>query len=166
MRLIAMRKKTSSRNKWYSIRWFHCGFLHIKKGRIIGHSCTGLGKRLVYYYGRNAISVSDRNITGEFVQFDAHGNCVGYSRRERPWRVVHYDRYGECLGKSFIFLWVLVVHSTYPLFSLASATRRNIPHHRWIPYLVYNIILPSQLVRNIIDYIERVLELCAQIKKR
>lgn len=164
MRLIAMRKKTSSRNKWYSIRWFHCGFLHIKKGRIIGHSCTGLGKRLVYYYGRNAISVSDRNITGEFVQFDAHGNCVGYSRRERPWRVVHYNRQGECLGKSFVFLWFLVIHSTFPLFFPASATRRNIPHHRWIPYLVYNIILPSQLVRSIIDYVERVLMLLAQIK--
>ena len=155
MRLIAMRKKTSSRNKWYSIRWFHCGFLHIKKCRIIGHSCTGLSNRLVYYYGRNPISVSDRNIIGEFVQFDTNGNCIGYSRRERPWRVVHYNRQGECLGKSFIFLWFLVIHSTFPLFSPASATRRNIPHHRWIPYLVYNIILPSQLVQSIICFIER-----------
>lgn len=160
-----MSKKTASKSKWYSIRWFHCGFLHIKKGRIIGHSCTGLGKRLVYYYGRNAISVSDRNITGEFVQFDAQRNCIGYSRRERPWRVVHYNRQGECLGKSFIFLWFLVIHSKFPLFSPASATRHNIPHHRWIPYLVYNIILPSQLVRSIIDYIERILTFCAQIKR-
>lgn len=164
MRLIAMRKKTSSRNKWYSVRWFHCGFLHIKKGRIIGHSCTGLGKRLVYYYGRNAISVSDRNIIGEFVQFDTRGNCIGYSRRERPWRVVHYNRQGECLGKSFIFLWFLVIHSAFPLFSPASATMRNIPHHRWIPYLVYHIILPSQLVRSIIEYIERMLKFCVHIK--
>jgi hypothetical protein len=44
------------------------------------------------------------------------------------------------------------------------ATRRNIPHRRWIPYLVYHIILPSQLVRSIIDYIERVLAFCSQIK--
>ena len=160
-----MRKKPASRNRWYSIRWFHCGFLHIKKGRIIGHSCAGLGKRLVYCYGRNAISVSDRNITGEFVHFDAHGNCIGYSKQERPWRVVHYNRQGEYLGESFIFLWFLVIHSAFPLFSSASATRRNIPHHRWIPYLVYNIILPSQLVRSIIEYIERVLEFCAQIKQ-
>ena len=158
-----MREKSASRNRWYSIRWFHCGFLHIKKGRIIGHSCAGLGKRLVYYYGRNAISVSDQNITGEFVLFDTHGNCIGYSKRERPWRVVHYSRQGECLGKSIILLWILVVHSTFPLFSPSTATICNIPHHRWIPYLVYNIILPSQLVRSIIDYIERVLELLAQI---
>ena len=164
MRLIAMSKETASSNKWYSIRWFHCGFLHIKKGRIIGHSCAGLGKRLVYYYGRNAISVSDRNITGDFVQFDDQRNCIGYSRCERPWRVVHYNRRGERLGKSLIFLWFLVIHSTFPLFSPASATRRNIPHHRRIPYLVYNIILPSQLVRSIIDYIERILTFCAQIK--
>jgi hypothetical protein len=160
-----MREKAASRNKWYSIRWFHCGFLHIKKGRIIGHSCTGLGKRLVYYYGRNAISVSDRNITGEFVQFDAHGNCVGYSRRERPWRVVHYNHQGEYLGKSFIFLGFLVIHSAFPLFSPASAARRNIPHHRWIPYLVHNIILPSQLVHSIIDYTDRMRKFCAQIRK-
>ena len=66
--------------------------------------------------------------------------------------------------KSFIFLWVLMVHSGFPLFSPASAIRRNIPHHRWIPYLVYHIILPSQLVRSIIDYIERAREFCAQIR--
>ena len=165
MRLIAVSKETASSSKWYSIRWFHCGFLHIKRGRIIGHSCTGLGKRLVYYYGRNAISISDRNITGEFVQFDTQGNCIGYSRRDRPWRVVHYNRQGECLGKSFIFLWFLVIHSAFPLFSAASATRRNIPHHRWIPYLVYNIIMPSQLVHSIIDYIERILAFLVQVKE-
>lgn len=166
MQPIIMDRKTAEKNKWYSIRWFHCGFLHIKKGRIIGHSCTGLSKRLVYYYGRNAISVSDRNITGEFVQYDTKGNCIGYSRREWPWRIVHYDRWGKCLGKSFVFLWILIVHSGFPLFSPATASRRNIPHQRWIPYLVYNIILPSQLVRSIIDYIERVLEFFAQIKAR
>ena len=163
MRLIALCKKPLSRNKWYSIRWFHCGFLHIKKGRIIGHSCTGLSKRLVYYYGRNAISVSDRNITGEFVQFDTRGNCIGYSRRERPWKIIHYSRQGEYLGKSFIFLWFLVIHSPFPLFSPASATMHNIPHHRWIPYLIYNILLPNHLVRSIIEYIERVLSFCEQI---
>lgn len=165
MQLIAMRKKLSSRNKWYSIRWFHCGFLHIKKFRIIGHSCTGLSKRLVYYYGRNAISISDRNITGEFVQYDTKGNCLGYSRRDRPWRIVHYDRWGKCLGNSVVILWILIVHSGFPLFSPASATRRNIPHHRWIPYLVYNIILPSQLVQSVVCFIERVLELWAQKKE-
>ena len=159
-----MRKKTSARNKWYTIRWFHCGFLHIKKGRIIGHSYTGLPGRFVYCYGRNAVSISDRNITGEFVQYDTKGTCIGYSRRERPWKVVHYNRRGECLGKSFIFLWFLMIHSGFPLFSPASAIRRNIPHHSWIPYLVYHIILPSQLVRSIIDYIERVLAFLAQIK--
>jgi hypothetical protein len=31
---------------------------------------------------------------------------------------------------------------------------------------VYHIILPSQLVRSIIDYIERVREFCAQIKRQ
>lgn len=159
-----MRKKPASKSRWYSIRWFHCGFLHIKKGRIIGHSYAGLSNRFVYCYGRNAVSISDRNITGEFVQFDTQGNCIGYSRRERPWRVVHYNRRGERLGQSLIFLWLLVIHSTFPLFSPASATRRNIPHHRWIPYLVYNIILPSQLVRSIIDYIERILTFFTQIK--
>lgn len=152
-----MRKKQDSKSRWYSIRWFHCGFLHIKKGKIIGHSYAGLTNRFVYCYGRNAVSISDRNITGEFVQFDTQGNCIGYSRRERPWRVVHYNRQGECLGKSFIFLWFLVIHSVFPLFSLAPATKRNIPHQRWIPYLVYHIILPSQLVRSIINYVERVL---------
>ena len=159
-----MRKRPASKSKWYSIRWFCCGFLHVKKGRIIGHSYAGLTNRFVYCYGRNAVSISDRNITGEFVQYDTKGNCIGYSRRDRPWRVVHYNRQGECLGKSFIFLWFLVIHSVFPLFSPASATRRNIPHHRWIPYLVYNIILPSQLVRSIIDYIERILTFFAQIK--
>ena len=159
-----MRKKPASKSRWYSIRWFHCGFLHIKKGRIIGHSYTGLPGRFVFCYGRNAVSISDRNITGEFVQYDTKGNYLGYSRLERPWRIVHYNRRGECLGKSNIFLWFLVVHSTFPLFSPDSATRRNIPHHRWIPYLMYHIILPSQLARSIIDYIERVREFCAQIR--
>ena len=163
MQQISMRKKPASKSRWYSIRWFHCGFLHIKKGRIIGHSCAGVSKRFVYYYGRNAISISDRNMIGEFVQYDTNGNCIGYSRRERPWRIVHYNRRGECLGKSFIFLWVLMVHSGFPFFSPASAIRCNIPHHRWIPYLVYHIILPSQLVRSIIDYIERVRTFLAQI---
>ena len=165
MQRISMRKKPASKSRWYSIRWFHCGFLHIKKFRIIGHSCTGLSKRLVYYYGRNAISISDRNITGEFVQYDTKGNCIGYSRHERPWRIVHYDRRGECLGKSFIFLWIFIVHSGFPLFSPASATRRNTPRYKLISYLVYNIILPSQMVQSVICFIERVLELWAQKKE-
>ena len=160
-----MRKKTSARNKWYSIRWFNCGFLHVKKFRIIGHSCTGISRRLVYYGGREAISVSIPNIIGELVHYDTNGNCIAYSKRERPWKTTHYDRRGNYLGKSFVFLRIFIVHYGFPVFSIATASRRNLPKYKWIPYLVYNVILPSELVQSIIRFIGRMLELCAHKKE-
>lgn len=150
----------------YSIKIPNWKIFHFRKGRKVGESRPTCFKGFAHYDRQNRpIGTSIRNFIGELNHYNNAGNCIGYSRRERPWRIVHYDRRGECLGKSFIFLWILIVHSGFPLFSPASATRRNIPYHRWIPYLVYNILLPSQLVRTIIDYIERVLELWAQEKE-
>ena len=153
-----MRKKPASKSRWYSIRWFHCGFLHIKRGRIIGHSCTGSPKRLVYYRGRNAVSVSIPNFIGEFIHYDTNGNCIGYSRYECPWKIVHYSKCGDCLGRSIVFLWVLIIHSGFPVFSTTTGSRRNAPHYKWIPYLVCNILLPSELVQSIIRFVEGVLK--------
>ena len=136
----------------------------MKKGRVIGHSCRVFATDFVHCCGKRIVGKSIQNITGELNHYDAKGKRIGYSRREHLWKVVHYDQCGKCIGKSVGFLWITVAHSVFPLFLVASANKRNTPCFKLIPYLIYNIILPSELVQSVIRFIDRVLDLCAHIK--